>query len=71
MPYGEPGAYWTMLGPGVQPRRTDYDREAAAVRIRRLSWPLASQFAEENVLSVPSVGQAMEAFRKAAAQLRA
>jgi len=71
MPYGEPGAYWTMLGPRVQPRRTDYDREAAAARIRRLSWPLASKFAEENVLSVPSVEQAMEAFRKAAAQLRA
>ena len=70
MPYGEPGAYWTMLGPGVQPRRTDYDREAAAARIRRLSWPLASKFAEENVLSVPTVEQAMEAFRKAAAQLR-
>jgi putative phosphoesterase len=70
MPYGEPGAYWTMLGPRVQPRRTDYDREAAAARIRRLSWPLASKFAEENVLSVPSVEQAMEAFRKAAAQLR-
>ena len=71
MPYGEPGAYWTMLGPRVQPRRTDYDREAAAARMRRLSWPLASKFAEENVLSVPSVEQAMEAFRKAAAQLRA
>jgi putative phosphoesterase len=71
MPYGVPGAYWAMLGPDVELRRTDYDRQAAAERIRMLSWPTAERFASENVLTVPSVEQAMEFFRKAAAQLRA
>ena len=71
MPYGAPGAYWAMLGPGVGLKRTEYDRHAAAERIRKLSWPMAEGFANENVLTVPSVDQAMEFFRKAAAQLRA
>lgn len=71
MPYGRPGAYWTMLGPDVDLRRTDYDRSAAAARIRKLSWPAAEEFASQNVLSVPTVEQAMEVFRKAAARLAA
>lgn len=58
VPYGEPGAYWAMLGPDVQLRRTDYDREAAARRIRQLSWPNASKFAPDSVLKVPTVQEA-------------
>ena len=68
MPYGAPGAYWAILGPDVDLRRTDYGRQAAAERIRKLSWPMAEQFANENVLTVPSVDQALEVFRKAAAR---
>jgi len=34
MPYGEPGAYWLLLGPGVELRHTRYDLEAGAARIR-------------------------------------
>jgi putative phosphoesterase len=64
MPYGQPGAYWALLGPDVEFRRTDYDREAAAARIRKSSWPGAGDFASDNVLSVPSVEEAMEFFRK-------
>ena len=63
MPYGEPGAYWTMLGPGVRPRRTDYDREAAADRIREKKSDDAEQFARDNVLKVPTREQAMEFMR--------
>ena len=63
MPYGEPGAYWTMLGPGVRPRRTDYDREQAAKRMRAKSSEDAEQFARENVLKVPSREQAMAFMR--------
>jgi putative phosphoesterase len=69
MPYGKPGAYWTMLGPGVALRRTDYDREAAARRIRAKDWPAAEEFTAGNVLTVPSVEQAMEVFRKAQVRL--
>ena len=63
MPYGEPGAYWTMLGPGVRPRRTDYDREAAAEKIREKKSEDAEQFARDNVLKVPTREQAMEFMR--------
>lgn len=69
MPYGAPGAYWAMLGPGVALRRTDYNREAAARRIRAQDWPAADEFASQNVLTVPSVEQAMDFFRKAQARL--
>ncbi|HET9781532.1 MAG TPA: metallophosphoesterase family protein [Candidatus Dormibacteraeota bacterium] len=68
MPYGRPGAYWAMLGPDVDLRRTDYDREAAARRIRAKDWSNADAFAAENVLSVPSVEQALEFMRKAEAK---
>ena len=64
MPYGEPGAHWALFGPDVDFRRTDYDRESAAARIRMSSWPDAAGFARDNVLSVPSVDQAMDFFRQ-------
>jgi putative phosphoesterase len=60
MPYGRPGAYWAMLGPEVDLRRTDYDREGAAKRIRAKDWDQAEEFAASNVLSAPSINQAME-----------
>jgi predicted phosphodiesterase len=68
MPYGKPGAYWAMLGPAIEPRRTDYDLEAAATRIRALDWPSAEEFASENVIEVPSVKEAMDFLRKAEAR---
>ncbi len=37
MPFGEPGAYWLLLGPGVELRRTRYDLAKAAERIRARS----------------------------------
>jgi diadenosine tetraphosphatase ApaH/serine/threonine PP2A family protein phosphatase len=64
MPYGEPGAFWAVLGPDVEMRRTAYDRDAAATRIRALDWPAAEDFARENVLTVPSTEDAMSFMRK-------
>jgi putative phosphoesterase len=63
MPYGETGAFWALLGPEIEFRRTDYDREAAAARIRKSPWPGADEFARENVLSVPSAEEAFAFFR--------
>jgi hypothetical protein len=63
MPYGEPGAYWAMLGPGVSMRRTDYDREVAAARMRAKGSADAEQFARDNVIKVPSIEQAMAFMR--------
>jgi len=68
MPYGRPGAYWTMLGPRVQPRRIEYDLQAAATRIRAAGSPEGDQFARDNVLEVPTVEEAMEFLRKAEAR---
>jgi putative phosphoesterase len=64
MPYGEPGAYWALLGQDIEFRRTDYDRESAAARIGKSSWPDAPGFARDNMLSVPSAAEAMDFFRK-------
>ena len=63
MTYGEPGACWAMLGPGAQLRRTEYDREAAAGRIRAKDWSAAESFARDNVINVPSVDEAMQFMR--------
>ena len=63
MTYGKPGACWAMLGPGVDLRRTDYDRQAAAGLIREKDWPSAESFARDNVISVPSEEEAMEFMR--------
>jgi len=64
MPYGEPGAYWAWLGPGLKMRKTDYDREGAVERIRAKGWDGAEQFAAQNVLRVPSIEEAMDFMRK-------
>jgi putative phosphoesterase len=62
MAYGEPGAYWFLLGPSVAFRRTDYDRAQAAVRIRATDYPEAEDFAANNVLHVPSETEALAVF---------
>lgn len=53
-PFGEPGAYWLRLGPGVELRRTPYDLAQAAARIRATEYPQAEDFAVQSVLSPPS-----------------
>jgi predicted phosphodiesterase len=62
MPFGEPGAYWLLLGPGVELRRTPYDLEAAAERIRATKYPTAEEFAARNVLQPPSEQDILAAF---------
>ena len=63
MTYGRPGACWALLGPGVDLRRTDYDREAAAELIRQKDWSSAESFARDNVISVPTEEEAMKFMR--------
>jgi predicted phosphodiesterase len=67
MPYeSQPGAYWALLGPGLDLRRTNYDREAAAKAIRATGFPDANEFADENVLTIPSGQEATEIFERMA-----
>ena len=62
MPYGEPGAYWLLLGPGVEMRRTSYDLVAAAAVIRASGYPLADDFADHNLLAPPTAAEAITVF---------
>ena len=64
MPFGEPGAYWLLLGPNVQLRHTPYDLTKAAERIRDTNYPQAQDFAAHNVLQPPSEEKTLEAFTK-------
>ncbi len=67
MPYAaRPGAYWALLGPGVELRRTAYDVEAAADAIRVSGFPEAGALAAGNVLAVPSAEEATEQFERLA-----
>jgi putative phosphoesterase len=65
MPFGEPGAYWLLLGPNVELRRTRYDLAKAVERIRDTKYPRAEDFAARNVLQPPSEGKTLEAFARA------
>jgi diadenosine tetraphosphatase ApaH/serine/threonine PP2A family protein phosphatase len=62
MPYGEPGAYWLLLGPGIEFRQTQYERKQAAARILATDYPQAEDFATNNILQPPSETEALEVF---------
>jgi len=64
MPFQEPGAYWLLFGPDVQLRRTPYDLEKAAERIRDTHYPQAQEFAARNVLQPPSEEDTLKAFTR-------
>ena len=65
MPFQDPGAYWLLLGPDVQLRRTSYDLAAAAESIRATKYPQAEEFAARNVLQPPSEAAMLEMFSQA------
>ncbi len=62
MPFGEPGAYWLLLGPDVELHRTRYDLEKAATRIRQTRYPEAQTFAANHVLLPPSEDKMLAAW---------
>lgn len=64
MPFGEPGAYWLLLGPDVQLRRTSYNLERAAERIRATGYPQAQEFAARNIVQPPTEQEMLEVFAK-------
>jgi predicted phosphodiesterase len=63
MPFGRPGAYWLLLGPEVELRRTEYDLGAAAERIRGTDYPQAKELAAQ-ILEPPSEETMLELFAK-------
>ncbi len=68
MPYGDPGAYWLLLGPKVSLRKTKYDLVGAAEMVRRSGYPLAQDFAENNILKPETAQEAIAYFERMAAQ---
>ena len=62
MPFGDPGAHWLLLGPDVQLRRTKYDLDSAADRLRRSGFPGVEQFVERQVLHPPSEDQMLAVY---------
>jgi len=69
MPFAQPsGAYWLLLGPDVQLRRTGYDLASAAARIRATDYPRVEELAVRYVLRPPTEAESLEMF--AAAELR-
>jgi putative phosphoesterase len=60
LPYGsEPGAYWALLGPDVDLRRTDYEVEAAIARMRATDDPRVETIAAM-LLEPPSRDEVIE-----------
>ena len=68
MPYGDPGAYWLLLGPDVSLRKTNYDLEGAAELVRKSGYPLAQDFADNNILKPETAQEAIAYFERMAAK---
>ena len=64
MPFQDAGAYWALLGPGVTLRRTTYDLDQAAARVRATSYPQAEQCAA-GILAPPGEQATLDQFKKA------
>ena len=56
---GRPGAYWALLGPGVELRRTEYDVEAAVAQMRATDDPRVETIVEM-MLEPPRREEAIE-----------
>jgi predicted phosphodiesterase len=65
MPFGEPGADWLLLGPGVELRHTSYDLAKAAERIRETTYPQAQEFAQRYILQPPTEEEMLAVFARA------
>ena len=64
MPFGQPGADWLLLGPGVEFRHTPYNLTRAAERIRATAYPQAEDFVQHNILHPPAEKDMLEAFSR-------
>src|SRR5439155_24331403 len=61
MPFGAPGAYWVLLGPDVELRRTPYDLTKAAERFRATRHPRSREEAQ-SILHPPYVEEMLVLF---------
>ena len=69
MPYeGEVAAFWAILGPDVELRRTPFDVERSAEALLASGWPEAEAFVEENVRAAVSRDDVINLFEQMAAE---
>ena len=64
MPFAAPGAYYVLLGPGVEPRHLLYDLPGAAARVSATAYPQAQEFADKYILDPPSTASMTAVFEK-------
>ena len=65
-PYADqPGAYWVLLGPEVQFRRTTYDFAAVAEAVRRTAMPQGEEWAAD-IVRPPTAEEAITLFENMA-----
>ncbi|GEN89153.1 YfcE family phosphodiesterase [Oceanobacillus sp. FSL W8-0428] len=66
MPFADkPGAYWILISPkGIEFRFTSYDVEMAAQEIIASGDPQGYEFAEKNVIEIPTALEAAELLEK-------
>ena len=64
MPYGEPGAYWLLLGRRIELRHITYGLEEAAARIRVTNYPTAEDFAARSILKPAPESEVLEMLGK-------
>jgi putative phosphoesterase len=69
MPYeGEVAAFWVLLGPEVELRRTPFDVERAAQAILRSGWPDGESFVRENLWAAPERSEVVPLFERIAVE---
>jgi putative phosphoesterase len=67
MPYeGALGAYWALLGPEIEHRRTEYDVEATVADARAIGYPAADTDYAETLLEPASAEEASTYFEQLA-----
>ena len=69
MPYeGEVAAFWAILGPEVELRRTSFDAERSAEAVLATGWPESQAFVQENVRAAVSREEVIPLFEQIAAE---
>jgi putative phosphoesterase len=67
MPYeGEVAAFWALLGPDVEMRRTPFDAERSTDALLASGWPDADSFVEENLRAAPDRDEVVALFEQIA-----
>jgi hypothetical protein len=63
IPYeGRPGAYWALLGPGVELRRTEYDLRSAVGELEASGFPDLDEMLRESLLEPVDPGEVARLF---------